>query len=47
MNYRKDPLMKSYFLDSRQMEEEMKGEGFDALIKTKRPLHLVGVLLQD
>jgi hypothetical protein len=29
------------------MEEEMKDEGFYALIKTKRPLQLVGVLLQD
>jgi hypothetical protein len=37
--------MKSYFLDSIQMEEEMKDEGLDALIKTKKPLQLVGVLL--
>jgi hypothetical protein len=29
------------------MEEEMKDEGLDALIKTKRPMQLVGVLLQD
>jgi hypothetical protein len=29
------------------MEEEMKDEGLDALIKTKRPVQLVGVLLQD
>jgi len=29
------------------MEEEMKDERLDALIKTKRPVQLVGVLLQD
>jgi hypothetical protein len=29
------------------MEEEMKDEGVDVLIKTKRPLQSVGVLLQD
>jgi hypothetical protein len=29
------------------MEEKMKDEGLNALIKTKRPMQLVGVLLQD
>jgi hypothetical protein len=29
------------------MEEEMKDEGLDALIKTKRLVQLVGVLLQN
>jgi hypothetical protein len=39
--------LKSYFLDSRQLEEKMKDEGLDALIKTKRLEQLVSVLLQD
>jgi hypothetical protein len=44
----KGPLnLKSSFLDSRQMEEEMKDERLDALIKTKRPVQSVSVLLQD
>jgi hypothetical protein len=29
------------------MEEEMKDEGFDAFIKTKTPMQLLGVLLHD
>jgi len=35
--------MKSCFLDSRQMEEEKKDEGLDALIKTKKPVQSAGV----
>jgi hypothetical protein len=34
--------MKSSFLDSRQIEEEKKDEGLDALIKTKEPVQSVG-----
>jgi len=40
------PNLKSSFLDLGQMEEEMKDEGFSALIRTKRPVQLMGVLLQ-
>jgi hypothetical protein len=41
------PNLKSSFLDLGQMDEEMKDEGFDALIRTKKLVQLVGVLLQD